>query len=189
MFWRRWSWTIELKGAAPFWVAALVFLLVGVVLIVVGVEEEEALLYAGIPCALLGLLLLAMLIYSLYLKLGQPENYAVWLWWVNFGGGMAGALLFAIPSTLAAPILLVLEEDEMLWIGALFSAVGLAVSAGVALLARRQLRDRPRWTRKGKDPPGGRGGRDRGPSPAPHRPQQDTGDDGAARVERDAGHL
>jgi len=144
-------WYNELEGAAAFWIAALLFILVGGAFTAVGVLLEEFLLFIGIPFLCLGALILILLIYSLYLKLRQPENYETWLWWVNFIGGLAGALTFAIPSTLALPILLLLEMDDAAFlIGALFSVIGLAVTVGVWFVARKQYRERPSWIRKDK---------------------------------------
>lgn len=145
------TWYCELKGAAAFWIAATLFILVGGAFTAVGVEIEGAFLIIGVPFLALGLLILPLLFYSLYLKSAHPENYQTWLWWVNFVGGLAGALTFAVPSTLALPILLLAEmEDEALLIGAGFSVVGLAVTIGVWFVARKQYRERPRWIRKDK---------------------------------------
>ena len=140
------GWIHEIRGAAGFWIAGLVFLLVGTAFTAVGALVLEPLVFIGIPFLVLGGLILILLIYSLYLKLRHPENYEAWLWWINFIGGLLGALTFALPSTFALPILLILEVDEApLWIGALFSAVGLGVLVATWLIARRQLQDRPRW--------------------------------------------
>ena len=148
---REKTWYYELKGAAAFGVASLTFILVGGAFTAVGILAEELFLFIGVPFLCLGVLVLILLICSLYLKLRQPENYQVWLWWVNFIGGLAGALTFAIPSTLALPILLLVEmEDEALLIGTGFSVVGLVVTIVVWLVARKQYRERPRWIRKDK---------------------------------------
>ena len=142
------NWYHELKGAAAFWIAALLFILVGGAFTAVGVEAEEIFLIIGISFLCLGALILILLIYSLYLKLAHPENYETWLWWVNFIGGLAGALTFAVPSTLALPILLLMGMDgQTIWIGTLFSVVGLAVLVGIWFVARKQYRERPKWIR------------------------------------------
>ena len=150
---QRKDWYYEIKGAAPFWIAALLFILLGGAFTATGVWAEEIFfVIVGVPFLCLGALILPLLIYSLYLKSAQPENYKTWLWWVNFIGGLAGALTFAIPSMLMLPILLLLIEmdDEALLIGAGFSIVGLAVMIGVWFVARKQYRERPRWIRKNK---------------------------------------
>ena len=147
----RKDWYYELQGAAAYRIAALLFILIGGAFTAAGVWVEEIFLIIGLPFLCLGALVLILLIYSRYLKLGQPENYKTWLWWVNFIGGLTGALTFAIPSTLALPILLLVEmDDEALLIGAGFSIVGLAVTTGVWFVARKQYRERPRWIRKNK---------------------------------------
>ena len=81
---------------------------------------------------------------------GTPED--TWHRWVSFVGGVAGALLFAVPSTLSLPLLWVLgRRDEPvlfpevgrsaqdLWIGAGFSLLGLLVLGGLVLVGRLQL--------------------------------------------------
>ncbi len=138
-------WYREIRGAAAFWIAGFVFTLVGGVFTAVGALTETFFLLIGIPFSCLGLLIIALLIYSLYLKLAHPEKYHTWLWWVNFSGGLLGALLFAVPSTLALPILLLVDApSETIWIGVLFSAIGVVVSIAVGLIGMRQYRKRPR---------------------------------------------
>ena len=147
------GWPHETRGSRAYWLATLVFILVGVAFAVVGALTEKVFLFIGIPFLCIGTVLLALLIYSLHLKARDPENYGTWLWWVNFVGGLCGALLFSIPSTLALPMLLLAGvETESLWLGALFSAVGVAVTVAVWLVARRQYGQRPRWV-SGDDRP------------------------------------
>nr|HID13046.1 hypothetical protein [Anaerolineae bacterium] len=147
------TWYYELKGAAAYWLASLIFILVGAASVAVGVLEEEFFLFIGIPFLCLGIVTLVLLVCSLYVKLKHPENYKVWLWWANFIGGLVGALTFSIPSTLALPALLLMDgDDQLLLIGAVFSVVGLAVTVAIWLLARRQHRGRPRWVSKDKRP-------------------------------------
>ncbi len=153
------SWYLAIKKAAAYWIAGIVFTLAGGAFVAVGALIERFFLIIGIPFLGLGSLILALLIYSLYLNVKHPENYGVWLWWINFIGGLSGALLFAIPSTLALPILLLIERagadldlaPEARLIGAAFSVIGLAVMAVVWLVARRQYRGRPRWTKTDQD--------------------------------------
>ena len=60
----------------------------------------------------------------------------MWHWWINFVGGLAGALLFAIPATLTLPALFIawmlrpnalfepgIDASETLWVGALLLIV------------------------------------------------------------------
>lgn len=136
-------WYREFKGAAAFWIAGFVFALVGVVFTAVGMLEEKFFLFIGLPFLGLGLIVLILLIHSLYLKAKHPEKYPGWLWWVNFIGGLSGALLFAVPSTFALPVLLLLGMAEFIWMGALFSAVGLITLAAMTLIGVAQYKKRP----------------------------------------------
>lgn len=141
----KFSWYHEFRGAARFWIAALVFALAGMAFTVAGALVEPFFLLIGLPFLGLGLLILALLVYGLNLKRQNPERYQDWLWWVNFIGGLAGALLFAVPSTLALPILLLLDlPTETLWIGALFSVIGVASLIGIGLIARWQYNQKSR---------------------------------------------
>jgi drug/metabolite transporter (DMT)-like permease len=151
-------WHHTFKGAARFWIAALVFIVVGIAFVVVGILGEELFLFIGTPFLFLGTVVLALLAFSLYIRLRHPEDHDAWLWWVNFVGGLSGALLFSIPSMLALPILLLVsEDDEALLVGAVFSVIGLATTIVVGMLARRQVRGRPRWVSdalsEGEQPP------------------------------------
>jgi hypothetical protein len=137
-------WYREFRGAAAYWIASLTFTLVGVVFTVLGVWVEETLLLVGVPFLFLGGLILVMLIYSLYLKLNRPEKHPTWLWWVNFVGGLAGALLFAIPSTFVLPVLLLAGLADFVWLGALFTVIGAMATVAVGAIAVRQYRQRPR---------------------------------------------
>lgn len=140
-------WYRELKGAAGFWIAALLFTLMGGVFTTVGVLVEPFFLLVGLPFLGLGLFVLVLLIYSLYLKVKHPEKYPGWLWWINFIGGLAGALLFAVPSTFALPILLLLDlPADTLWIGVLFSVIGAIALVVVVLIGRWQYKKRLPWT-------------------------------------------
>ena len=137
------GWYGELEGAAEYWIASLTFCLVGGVFTAVGALTEPFFLFIGLPFLGLGLFILVLLIYSLYLKVKHPEKYPGWLWWVNFIGGLAGALLFAVPSTLALPILLLVNvPSETIWVGALFSAIGAVSLIGIGLIARWQYNNK-----------------------------------------------
>jgi hypothetical protein len=126
------------------WVAAIVFDLVGTGMLIAGVLWEPMLLLVGAPFGLLGALLLGLLVYGARFRHSQPERYARWLWWVNLIGGIAGAALYAVPSLLVLPAMLLLGLHEQLWLGALFSVTGLLVGVATALLAAHLIRGRPR---------------------------------------------
>jgi hypothetical protein len=140
-------WYHELKDAGAFWLACLIFILVGITFVAAGVWVADFFLFIGIPFLGLGILIFTLLIYSLHLKLKCPENYKTWLWWINFIGGVAGVLTFSIPSMLALPILLLLGWDSggNLLIGVVFLIVGLLVTVGAWVVGRNQYRKRPRW--------------------------------------------
>jgi hypothetical protein len=139
------GWTHQFRDAAAFWIAALVFLLAGAIFTAAGVLAETLFLTIGLPFLGLGLLVFALMAYSLHLKRKHPERYPIWLWGVNFIGGLAGARLFAVPSTLALPILLLVDvPSETIWIGALFSAIGVITLVIIALIAKWQYGKRPR---------------------------------------------
>lgn len=92
-----------------------------------------------------------LMIASIYIRIKSPENENVFLWWINFAGGMTGALVFAVPSALVYPIFKLLPENiqkqaqNTSILLPLFTALGLLVCTGIFFLARRQLRSRPRW--------------------------------------------
>lgn len=139
------SWYREFKGAAAFWIASLVFTLAGAAFTAVGVLVWPFFLLLGIPFLCLGAFILVLMLYSLYLKRKHPQRYPAWLWWVNYAGGLSGALLFAVPSTLVLPILLLVGvPSETIWIGALFSAIGVITLVIIALAAKWQYGKRPR---------------------------------------------
>ncbi len=131
-------------SAARFWIAAIVFDLTGTALLVAGALWEPILMLVGLPFVLLGGLLLGLLLYGQRLKRRAPERYAGWLWWVNLIAGIAGVALFAVPSLLVLPGLLLLGLREFYWLGALFLGVGLLTGGATALVAAHAIRHRPR---------------------------------------------
>lgn len=139
------GWYRELRGATAYWVASLIFALVGAAFTATGVLVAPFFLLLGIPFLCLGVFILLAMLFSVYLKRVHPERYSIWLWWVNFIGGLFGALLFAVPSTFALPILLLVgTSSETIWIGVLFSAVGAIALVAVVLIGFWQYRKRPR---------------------------------------------
>ncbi len=79
---------------------------------------------------------------------GHPEKYSRWLWWVNLVGGLVGALLFAIPSTFVLPFLLLADGgSEFIWLGALFTVIGVLATVAIVAIAVRQYKQRPHWKR------------------------------------------
>ena len=158
------SFWIELRGPLKLWVASVCFTLLGALIAfylpryfpviehdVVGLFAIRALGWTFLG---LGMLVLAPMLATLYLRARQPEREAIWHWWINFIGGLAGALAFAIPATLMFPVFFIaylkrpnilIPDDAVaannLWIAALFSIIGLAVLALIRFLARLKLRE------------------------------------------------
>lgn len=105
----------------------------------------------GIILLLIGSPVFLLTLVSLYVSVKSPENETAFFWWINFSGGLAGALIFAIPSTLIYPIFKLLPENiqkqaqNASILLPVFTAVGLLASTGIFFIARRQFRARPRW--------------------------------------------
>ena len=102
---------------------------------------------------LLGLLVLLPMLFTLHIRRSDRERERVWHWWINFIGGLAGALVFAVPATLIFPMMWFgyltrpnilfpagVDPAKNLWLGALFSLVGLVTLAATGLIARLKLR-------------------------------------------------
>jgi hypothetical protein len=95
---------------------------------------------------------------TLYIRRTQPDHEAVWYWWINFIGGLLGALAFAVPATLMLPIFLLaylLQPNELfpdnstttaknLAIAALFTVVGIITLTATVYLARLKLHQEPK---------------------------------------------
>lgn len=161
------SFWIELRGPARLWAASIGFTTVGALIACVlprflpAIGQDAIASFAinalGWTFLVLGLLVLMPMLATLYVRRRQPEQEAVWHWWINFIGGLAGALAFAVPATLMFPVFLVayltrpnaLFPDAAvaannLWIAALFSVIGLVVSVPIYFLARLKLREEPK---------------------------------------------
>ena len=158
---------INLRGPARLWVASIGFLLTGSLILfglprlLPAVELEAVGSFAfgtlGWTFISLGLLVLLPMLITLTFRSRQPEREAAWHWWINFIGGLAGALAFAIPATLMFPIFLlayamrpnVLFASEAvvannLWIAALFSVLGVATLVAIRFLFRIKMREHPK---------------------------------------------
>ncbi len=170
----RWSFWIELREAAKLWVASTGFLIVGALIAfalpnVVQPSEQsrEAALFAlralGGTFILLGFAVFLPMLASLFFA---PEQRETWHWWINFIGGLLGALAFAVPAALMFPVFffaylmrpnVLVPNDAVatnnLGIAALFSVIGLAVLALLFFVGRKMVREKKNpieWTyRKG----------------------------------------
>ena len=161
------SFRIELRGPTKLWVASIFFTMLGVLIAWAlpgyfpAIGQDTIALFAlralGWTFFGLGLLVLVPMIATLYVRAAHPGQEARWYEWINFAGGLAGALAFAIPATLMFPAFFwaylarpnVLFPDDAvvtnnLWIAALFSIIGLAVFALVYYLLRPKLRKQPK---------------------------------------------
>ena len=163
-----WGFWIELRGPARLWTASIGFTLVGSAIVVVlprylpAVEQDPVAAIAigalGWAFVVLGLIVLLPMLATLYVRARRPERERVWFWWINFIGGLCGALTFAIPAALMLPLfsLAYLMRPNALFpagdanpahnlcIAALFSLIGLITLAATVFLARATLRENPR---------------------------------------------
>ncbi len=169
----RYSWHWGGTGPKGAWIAGTVFFVTGLVMgtavptwLSGGPAEppttaalEAAVLFRVTGWTFLGLggVILALMTIGLWIGVSWPHRLPAWHWWVGFVGGLMGALLFAVPATLAFPFLhymgrrppgLLFPEmgrsPEDLWIGALFSALGLLVLIVLVPLSRHLVRSRSR---------------------------------------------
>lgn len=165
----RWSFWIELQGAARLWVASTVFIIVGaliafgVPLIMQPTQDRDLALPSmrvlGGVFIILGLAVFLPMLISLFVVAERREQ---WHWWINFIGGLLGALTFAVPATLMFPVFLIayltrpnalVPNDAVasnnLSIAALFSVIGVVVLVAVFFLGRKIVREKKNpieWT-------------------------------------------
>lgn len=99
----------------------------------------------------IGVVILLLCFALLCVQVRYPQNEEVFIWWINFTGGMTGALSFSLPSTLIYPLFKLLPQEMknqaqntgiMLPV---FTAVGILVNIAIFFIARSQLRGRPEW--------------------------------------------
>jgi hypothetical protein len=159
---------IDLRGPARLWAASLGFTVVGASLVwamprvapVLMADPFGALALACLGWVFLGLGLPALvaLVLTLTFRRRDPDRAAAWHWWINFLGGLAGALVFAVPAKLLLPLMLgaywtrpnLLFPTESglagknLGLGALFTVVGCVTLAATWWLARLKLRESPK---------------------------------------------
>jgi hypothetical protein len=157
----------EFRGPARLWAASIVFTALGPALafelpsrvpeLVRDPLGAVALQVLGWTFLLLGLLVLLPMLVTLYIRKQDREREAVWHWWINFIGGLAGALVFAVPATLTLPLMLLaystrpnllfpaeVAPAHNLWLAGLFSVTGAASLALTVFIARHKLREDPR---------------------------------------------
>ena len=154
----------QFRGPARLWAASIVFTALGAALVFwlpARVPElvrdplaAVALPVLGWTFLLLGLLVLLPMLVTLNIRRQDREREAVWHWWINFIGGLAGALVFAVPATLTLPLMLLaysarpnllfpagVAPAPNLWLGVLFSLTGVASLVLTVFIARLKLRE------------------------------------------------
>ena len=165
-----WGYRIELRGPAKLWTASIVFTALGLVIALwlprhfrLGEADPIAAFAIGAlgwAFLVLGLAILVPMLATLYLRRRQPGQEPAWHSWINFIGGLLGALIFAIPATLMLPVFLIayLARPNALFraeetntaqnfgLAAVFSILGLASLGLIGFAARTTLRR----NRKGK---------------------------------------
>jgi len=160
----RWHAWVSLTGAAKLWAASIVFVILGGLLALLAPafiephdpDDEVALLVMRVLGGLFLALGLAVLLPMLVsLRIADPVRRDRFYWWVNFMGGLLGALSFAVPAALAFPIFLAayvtrpnalvpddLEAVNNLGVSAMFSLVGIVVLIALFFVGREMLRTR-----------------------------------------------
>ncbi|HPS59192.1 MAG TPA: DUF3592 domain-containing protein [Spirochaetota bacterium] len=105
----------------------------------------------GLIVLVLGAAVFLLIMVSLLIKRKSPQNENTFFWWINFTGGMTGALVFAIPSMFIYPIFTLFPENikqqaqNTSILLPIFTIVGILVSIVIFFIARSQYRGRPRW--------------------------------------------
>jgi hypothetical protein len=159
---------IEVRGRAAIWIGGLLFTLVGGVITFLAPQllkpGQDAsairliLIGLGGVFLLFGLGSLGVGIGDLVLAFANPPARRHWMWWGNFLLGMGAAAVFAVPSSLAFPLLFAAylfrpnaifpshaaDANGNLTIGLIFTLVGLLTLAAMVWLARKSLKSRPR---------------------------------------------
>jgi hypothetical protein len=159
---------VEVRGRAAIWIGGLLFTLVGGVITFLAPQllnsGQDAsairliLIGLGGVFLLFGLGSLGVGIGDLVLSIANPPLRRHWMWWGNFLLGMGAAAVFAVPSSLAFPLLVAAylfrpnvifpsqaaEANGNLTIGLIFTLVGLLTLAAMAWMARKSLKRRPR---------------------------------------------
>ncbi len=159
---------IELRGPARLWAASITFTILGAAIafflpgLFFAANEDPLLSIAmrifGWTVFALGLVVFLPMLATLYVRIKQPDQETIWHWWINFVGGLLGALAFAIPATLMLPVFLAAylvrpnilfptegsKSVENLGLATLFSVVGILTLFATVWLARLKLREDPK---------------------------------------------
>jgi hypothetical protein len=159
---------VEVHGRAAIWVGGLLFTLVGGVITFLAPQMLNSvpdisavrliLIGLGGVFLLFGLGSLGVGIGDLVLGLTNPAARRQWMWWGNFLLGMGAAAVFAVPASLAFPLLAAAyllrpnaifpsqmpDVSGNLTVGLIFTLVGLLTLAFMAWAGRKALKRRPR---------------------------------------------
>lgn len=107
--------------------------------------------FIGVIFFMIGFPILCMTIISVVIAVTSKDNIETWYWWINFVGGIMGALSFALPSAFIYPLFFLVPShirDTMKnphIILPVFTILGIIVGVLVFLVGRSQFRSRPRW--------------------------------------------
>jgi hypothetical protein len=162
---------IVIRGRLADWAVSIVFMLVGAVVafFLPAIARPSAdratvvtlIRVVGGVFLGLGTLIFLWMVGDLYFNFRHPEHRDTWYWWGNFVGPLLAAGLFAVPATLALPLMALAyvlrpnaffppnspDAANNLIVGAIFSAVGLLGLALMGLVGRSTYRKRPRRRR------------------------------------------
>jgi hypothetical protein len=158
---------ISLRGRAANWAVSIIFILVGALIDFYGPGIFQSSSYRAIIVLILqllggvflglGLSIFLWMAVDLYLKYRNPEFRDRWYWWGSFIAPMMAAGLFAVPATLAFPVILLVyllgpgsllpvnanDVTNNLVIGLLFTVFGLLTLGLMYLIAKSMLKGRP----------------------------------------------
>jgi hypothetical protein len=162
---------IVIRGRLADWAVSIVFMLVGAVvafflpaIVRPSADRDTAVTLIRVVGGVflgLGTLILLWMVGDLYFRFRHSEYRDTWYWWGNFVGPLVAAGLFAVPATLALPLMALAyvfrpnaffppnspDAANNLIVGAIFSAVGLLGLALMGLVGRSMYRKRPRRQR------------------------------------------
>lgn len=118
---------------------------IGTIVILLNSAIENPLNYlVASPFFLIATTTFILGIWTIWIAFRSPQNMHNIHWWVHFIGGIVGALTFALPSIAVFPITQCFSV-EPLWLGALFTGLGLLTLLFVILYGRKLFIDRPHW--------------------------------------------
>jgi hypothetical protein len=159
---------IGIRGRPANWVVSIVFMLVGGVIAFLGPsivapapDRDTTVIILRILGGLflgMGTLIFVWMVGDLYFKFRHPERRDAWYWWGNFIGPLLAAGLFAVPASLAFPLMFLAylfrpntffpadspDVANNLLVGLLFSVIGSLTLGFMYFLGRARYRSRPR---------------------------------------------